>query len=213
MHGDLLRFAYCEDSVADEVEHVAPKNLYPDKVFVWRNYVYACGPCNGKKNNHFAIFRHSDGHEIDITPPRRRPLNWQPTEPPLGDPLLINPREENPLDYLWLDLSGTFRIDPLEDLDDPRLQRRAEYTRDELRLNRDILVRARRRTFTTMRATLSDYGNEKEGKNRQERLVEIKQTVAGYWHRTVWAEMIRQKVLYPEIAELFLRVPEALMWS
>ena len=47
---------YCEDSVGDEVEHHRPKNLYPDHTFLWDNYLYACGPCNGPKNNRFAVF-------------------------------------------------------------------------------------------------------------------------------------------------------------
>lgn len=41
------RCMYCEDSVADEVEHFRPKDLYPEVVFVWMNYLYACGQCNG----------------------------------------------------------------------------------------------------------------------------------------------------------------------
>src|SRR5437867_3043275 len=41
------RCCYCEDSFADEVEHVRPKSLYPEHVFVWENYLYSCGPCNG----------------------------------------------------------------------------------------------------------------------------------------------------------------------
>src|SRR5690242_8446909 len=34
------RCAYCEDSAADEVEHIRPKNLYPEAVFLWQNYAY-----------------------------------------------------------------------------------------------------------------------------------------------------------------------------
>ncbi len=45
------RCAYCEDSAADEVEHVKPKALYPEDCFRPQNHVYACGPCNGPKNN------------------------------------------------------------------------------------------------------------------------------------------------------------------
>lgn len=45
------RCAYCEDSLADEVEHFRPKDLYPEVVFAWANYLYTCGPCNGPKNN------------------------------------------------------------------------------------------------------------------------------------------------------------------
>jgi 5-methylcytosine-specific restriction endonuclease McrA len=46
------RCAYCEDSAADEVEHVKPKALYPEACFRPENYVYGCGPCNGPKRNH-----------------------------------------------------------------------------------------------------------------------------------------------------------------
>ena len=43
------RCMYCEDSAADEVEHFRPKDLYPEAVFVWMNYLYACGRCNTRK--------------------------------------------------------------------------------------------------------------------------------------------------------------------
>ena len=49
------RCVYCEDSVGDEVEHIEPKDLYPCLVFLWTNYVYACGRCNGGKSNKFAV--------------------------------------------------------------------------------------------------------------------------------------------------------------
>lgn len=51
------RCGYCEDSVGDEVEHIEPKDLYPEKVFVWENYLLACGPCNRGKNNRFSVIR------------------------------------------------------------------------------------------------------------------------------------------------------------
>jgi len=47
MCGGAKRCMYCEDSAADEVEHHRPKDLYPEHVFNWENYLYACGPCNG----------------------------------------------------------------------------------------------------------------------------------------------------------------------
>ena len=51
MCGGIRRCMYCEDSAADEVEHFKPKDLYPEVAFVWRNYLYACGGCNGGKDN------------------------------------------------------------------------------------------------------------------------------------------------------------------
>jgi len=49
----IERCVYCEDSKCDEVEHIYPKDLYPQYCFVWSNYVYACGTCNAPKNNKF----------------------------------------------------------------------------------------------------------------------------------------------------------------
>ena len=62
------RCVYCEDSVGDEVEHIQPKDLYPCLVFVWTNYVYACGRCNGGKSNKFAVI--SEDRLVDVTRPR-----------------------------------------------------------------------------------------------------------------------------------------------
>ena len=33
------RCCYCEDSMADEIEHIAPKNLFPEKTFVWESQI------------------------------------------------------------------------------------------------------------------------------------------------------------------------------
>jgi hypothetical protein len=44
MCSGACRCAYCEDSAADEVEHVRPKDLYPHVVFAWGNYIHACDP-------------------------------------------------------------------------------------------------------------------------------------------------------------------------
>ena len=50
------RCCYCEDSYADEVEHVWPKSLYPERAFQWENYLYVCGACNVPKSNRFALY-------------------------------------------------------------------------------------------------------------------------------------------------------------
>ena len=90
--------------------------------------------------------------------------------------------------------------------------RRAEYTRDELRLNRAALLRARRKTFTMMRSALESYVREKETGNRKKRITELRSTVTNYMHRTVWMEMVRQRELIPEVNDLFTRASEALAW-
>ena len=134
------RCAYCEDSLGDEVEHIYPKDFYPNRVFDFQNYLAACGPCNSPKGNNFAIFR-TDNQEIFKLSKEGGELS---DLPPSGDAVLINPRVENASNYLQLDLWGTFRFEPLDNLGIAGRQK-AEYTIDVLRLNkRDYLIRARR---------------------------------------------------------------------
>jgi len=208
MQGDLVRCVYCEDSSADEIEHFFPKNVFPDQVFQWENYSYACGPCNGPKNDQFEIFRNSDEKRIDVTPPhwKSRPKKWKPKEPPLGLPVLINPRHEDPLDFLWLDLIDTFRIDPIASLSAHELER-AEYTRDVLALNRDLLLRARETAFEALGSMLAIYADEFEGKCRRERLKSIERAISRSPHQTVWREMFRQRASIADLNQLFQRFP------
>ena len=47
------RCGYCEDSDGDEIEHIKPRDLYPEKTFAWENYLLACGQCNRSKSSRF----------------------------------------------------------------------------------------------------------------------------------------------------------------
>lgn len=211
MHGDLIRCAYCEDSVADEVEHLFPKDIYPERVFSWKNYAYACGPCNGPKSNNFSIFRTADGLEINVTPPKPKPLGWVHAPPPPGDALLINPREEDPLNFLWLDLHGTYRIEPKLGLHSKE-HRRAEYTRDLLNLNRDFLIRARKNALIAAWDTFQIYSQLKISAAGAAELDKRRDAIKTMVHRTVWKEMIRQRAQIPPLNSLFESNPEALDW-
>lgn len=198
------RCGYCEDSAADEVEHIRPKALYPELCFEWKNYLYACGPCNGPKNNQFAVFSRQTGAVVEVTRKRGQPL--VPPEP--GDPVLIDPRSEDPLQYLELDLIDTFIFLPLADPGSAE-HRRAEYTMDVLRLNdRDYLVVARKAAYETYRRLLRDYvSNKRSGSPTA--MAELLAGLRGNSHRTVWKEMQRQKDTIPELQALFADAPEA----
>ena len=65
------RCMYCEDSATDEIEHFRPKDLYPEVVFVWMNYLYACGRCNRKKNNRFFVFDPKSGRVVTASRGRK----------------------------------------------------------------------------------------------------------------------------------------------
>jgi len=202
------RCAYCEDSVADEVEHIKPKDLYPEAVFSWDNYLYACGPCNGPKNNKFAIL---EGRPTQLTIVTRPP-NAAVTPPLAGKAALINPRTENPLRFLFLDLLNTFAFTPMEGLS-PDETLRAEYTLQVLRLNdRDYLVQARRTAFGTYRARLHEYVTEKQNGVPKLVLERRKTELLKVNHQTVWREMQRQQASYAPLAALFAAAPEALIW-
>ena len=132
--------------------------------------------------------------------------------PPLkGDPLLIDPRRENPLDFLWLDLA-TFFFVPVPGLP-PRDAERATYTRDVLGLNaRDALVRARRVAFEHFCNHLRCYAADRDKGASATVLAGKVALVREMNHVTVWVEMKRQRTKYPTLASLFAAVPEALMW-
>lgn len=202
------RCVYCEDSCADEVEHIKPKNLYPESTFLWDNYVYACGPCNGPKNSRFAVFSTATGLLTDVTRGRLEPVE----EPEPGSPVLINPRWEDPLKFMELDLLGTFLFLPTK----PKGSRdwaRAEYTIDVLKLNdRDVLLKARKEAYDSYEARLSRYITLRDRGESPAQLKIRVRALKRMQHPTVWKEMKRQHTLIPALAQLFADAPEAMAW-
>ena len=199
------RCAYCEDSAGDEIEHIKPKDLYPERTFVWENYLLACGQCNGGKSGRFAVI--SDGRLLDVTRRRGHPV----LRPRTGPPALIVPRDENPLSFLDLEIVDTFRFLPRENLQ--RIdEARAEYTISVLKLNRDVLVEARREAYGTYRDRLREYRGLRNGGASDAALRRLRKAIMTIAHPTVWREMQRQQFLIDELRELFLDVPEALDW-
>lgn len=199
------RCAYCEDSMADEVEHMRPKDLYPGEVFSWSNYVYACGPCNGPKNNHFAVLIGRPGKLVDVSRGRTAPV----ARPASGRSALLDPRVEDPLEFLFLDIADTFAFVAKSGLRSAdRL--RAEYTLKVLRLNeRDALIEARKNAFRNYRARLREYI---QCRDRGEKVSAYAREFAAMDHRTVWQEMQRQATGHLPLEKLFAAAPEALRW-
>lgn len=212
MCNETWRCVYCEDNYADEVEHMRPKDVYPEQCFVWENYVYACGPCNGPKNNHFAVMD-AMGVEHDVTPPPppRAPNPPVPRVPPVaGTPMLIDPRVEDPMYFLALDLaSGGFAPHPLRSMAE---QRRAEWMVETLGLNDRRLPKARKVMMGTFRARLKEYADERDRGATGARLSELKAEILALNHQTVLREMLDQRALYPELDAVFARLPEVTGW-
>ena len=199
------RCGYCEDSVGDEVEHIKPKDLYPQQVFVWENYLLACGQCNRGKNNRFSVI--SRGHLIDVTRRRSDPIR----RPRAGAPALINPRDEDPLEFFDLEITETFFFLPRMDLSGIDEQR-AHYTIDTLKLNRDVLLAARREAYGAYRARLFEYRQCRDDGASGTVLKILSDAIMTSAHPTVWREMQRQSSLVDELRVLFSDVPEALSW-
>lgn len=195
------RCMYCEDSFADEVEHVHPKDLYPTLCFSWDNYLYACGPCNGPKNNHFAVFGPNE-KVVDIGGRRTKPLQ----APQAGKEVFIDPRSENPMDLLDLDMAKTFRYVPRAP-DKTVEHSRAEYTIRLLHLNERKLPAARRQTFRYLRRTLKSYVRAKEADPNDPEVTDAREDIESCPHPTVWEELKRQRVALG-LETWFERAPE-----
>ncbi|GAB4212901.1 MAG: hypothetical protein OHK0022_49340 [Roseiflexaceae bacterium] len=201
------RCVYCEDSCANEVEHIKPKTLYPEETFVWDNYLYACRICNGTKSDNFAVFSANTGEFINVARRKKDPIVR--VEP--GTPVLINPRIENPLDFIDLDLRGTFFFRPRIDIESTQ-HRRGEYTIETLELNRDPLPDAREEAYNCYKALLGDYIRISNNGSPDHALYRLIQALKRMRHPSVWREMKRKHTRIPDLNELFTAAPEALDW-
>jgi uncharacterized protein (TIGR02646 family) len=208
MCSGVRRCCYCEDSLADEVEHIQSKDLYPEMVFVWGNYLYACGPCNGPKNNKFSVFASDTGVKTDVTRLRNTPV----VAPIAGEAVLINPRHEDPFDFMYLDVRGTFWFEPIEDDETTVAYQRAQYTIEVLALNRDALQKARRHAYKHYRAHLKEYIAERDAGADATALTALVESLRNMEHPSVWEAMKRFGSRIPELKPLFAAAPEALSW-
>ena len=202
----VQRCGYCEDSVGDEIEHIRPKNLYPERTFVWENYLLACGGCNRAKGDNFSVLD-GGGDLVNVARRRGTPIR----RPAPGTPALIDPRREDPLAFLALEIEDTFLFLPRDDLRGAD-ERRAEYTIGLLKLNRDVLSRARCRAYGHYRARLVEYRHDRDADAGASALKRRSEAIRTGDHPTVWREMQRQQDDIPELRRLFANVPEALQW-
>lgn len=211
----IERCVYCEDSQCDEVEHFYPKSFYPQFCFDWSNYFYACGVCNGPKNNQFAVFRNDNGSFHKVNPENKK----QPiVKPPEGNSVLINPRIDDPLDFCILDLE-TFNFSPFDPKNIDNCIR-ANYTFNEvLRLNQRPSLRKRREAaFHDYKDRLQAYTTHKNNGATQDKLERMVKRLKNSDHPTVWAEMQWHYEngyllkIDENLHRLFEQSPEALEW-
>ena len=201
------RCAWCEDSEAREIDHIRPKALYPGEAFSWPNLLRSCSGCNRAKGDGFALV---DNDELlDVTRRPRAPV----VPPPSGRHAVIDPRVEDPMRLLELDIAGgTFRLQPRFRLATAE-RRRADYTARLLKLNRPLLTSVRSTVYGDMRARLAEYRERRDAGATEVELARFVKALVEHPHPTVWREMQRQHGQIGEIDVLFRDVPEALGWQ
>lgn len=194
-------------AVGFEVEHIAPKDIYPEQVFDWQNYLYACGPCNSPKGSQYAVIT-AAGQLQSVSRHKDAPV----TPPVSGLHALINPRSENPQDFRWLDIIDTFNFVATADVG-THSEMRATYTCKVLALNnRDVLIEARRVAFGSYRARLFEYVHKRDAGASASELAKPVTGLKAMANPAVWVEMKRSYSALPEIEQLFIQAPEALTW-
>jgi hypothetical protein len=196
---------YCERSVSNQLEHFHPKSFYPEHVFSWANYLFICNPCNRKKWDNFAVFSSASGDRVDL----RRVPGEPPNEPERGSPLLINPRQEDPLDFLLIDLQDTGTFLPRAAVS-TRDWIRADYTaRELLGLNSPSHRKSRMIAYHNFKFVLRDYIRARNEGEATDKNIEV---ITQSPHPGVWAAMKRDRAMIPELLSLFAAAPEALNW-
>ena len=125
--------AYCEGSEASDIEHVYPKSFFPERCFRWDNYLLACKLCNSGYKLDKCWLYEADGQRLVLS---------RGQEPPHSNLAMINPRTEDPANYLRLNLQY-FTFELLAGLS-PAESQKARSTLEILKLNeRDFLLEDR----------------------------------------------------------------------
>ncbi|NDK57378.1 HNH endonuclease family protein [Pontibacter fetidus] len=200
------RCGYCEDSLADEIEHIRPKSWFPELSFDPDNYLFACGPCNGPKNNYYAVV---DATGILTEAIRSRHQAVEP--PPAGQEALLHPRHDNAIEYFFLDLENTFQFKPKFTLNTQQ-RVRAEYTLKVLHINKDPLCIARKEAFHDFVSRIMSYYLAMQREESLSNLTRYRREILQKQHITVWREMQRQSTSLSFLQELFSLVPDAVEW-
>lgn len=208
-----VRCAYCEDSAADEIEHIAAKTVIPSRAFDWANYCYACGPCNGPKGNQHATVDATGA--LTVLDPKV--LANEPT----GADALLNPRVDDYKHYLELDIGGvtptgiqlpaTLEFLVRDDLD-PVARTRGDWTLRVLRPNREVVRKARETALQSYRASILEYADEKRAGASQASLDLLRDGILAMPHPSVLNELIRQFATQPKVQRAIAIAPEIAAW-
>lgn len=151
-----------------------------------------------------------DNSELDLKNHSLLDPNISP--PHFISSLLINPREEDPFEFIELDMPGTFLFVERDDISAIK-KRRARYTINLLRLNdREYLIEGRRKEFTNLINALSAYAMAKNAGDQMtmDRNMEVIQKCN---HYSVWVSLkMTHQFLPVNLRDVFHNNPEVLNW-
>ena len=218
---------YCEQSEANDIEHIFPKSFFPAHTFNWENYILACKQCNSGHKLDKGYVLDGDDELIGLV---------RAKEPPHTTIGFINIRTEDPAKFMMIN-PLTYKFDLLPELTKAEINK-AKATLEILELNaRDTLIAARKsaarhyydmlerlanilesNTIAELEALLSPYDDRFDLTKPLALLKsEIKESnklyISTYQHPSVWETIkIIDSKFNPRWALLFRRVPEALNW-
>ncbi len=220
---------YCEQNEANDIEHIAPKSFFPELTFVWDNYLLACKQCNsGYKLDQCYVL--DNQHNVMAVP--------RGTQPPFSTLALINPRIEDPNEFLILNLQ-TYQFINIIDVDvDKESYYKAEKTLEILQLNnRAALIHARKEAgkyyyerlerlcrilaatsiqeIETILTPHDELIDETLSLEEQKSHIKkhFKKDIQTHQHPSVWyAIKTVQSKVHPKWQQLFDDLPEALNW-
>lgn len=217
---------YCEKNEASDIEHIYPISRYPEKAFIWDNYLLACAICNRVKLDTWYEIRNNQLFKL---PRGSKPDNNHP-------PAFINPRIENPNEYMILELS-TFTFTSFCAVDSAGFLKYCG-TCKVLQLNdRTALVasrKARAREMYTAMHRLSnvikstDKSEIRNAINPYEDYIDIdaltiqeikdkitlntKKLITESEHPSVWYAIKKSHQVYDQWKTIFQVIPDALNW-
>jgi uncharacterized protein (TIGR02646 family) len=219
---------YCEESESSDIEHIAPKSFFPEQTFKWENYLLACKNCNSgfKLDQCFVL---DDLGDV-ISVPRK-------IEPPFKELAFINPKTEDPNNFMILDTTYTFKFMVFDDLS-KKDQNKAQKTIDILGLDvRDTLIVSRKETaihlyqrlellsrilkadsieeIISMLAPNDDLVDPDVSLEmfKDETKNNFMRQIQKHKHPSVWYAIKKvESKMSPKWKKLFDEIPEALMW-
>jgi uncharacterized protein (TIGR02646 family) len=218
---------YCEQSEANDIEHINPKSFFPAQAFVWENYLLACKQCNSDLKIDKCFVLNALEEPVELI---------RGTEPPFQTVAFINPRVEDPNAFMLL-TPPTYTFELLPDLP-TGARHKALKTIEILNLNqRATLIAARksaaRHYFENLerivqilkapnKARLKKLLTPEEDRFDFDRPLKLLKSelkasyrayITSYQHPSVWVAIkLIQSKNHPRWKELFDQLPEALDW-